>query len=695
MKYTRKVRSLSFRKAQISLFIGSLTALCCMLGVLPSAFAAAATYRANEVLISVAPDSDTPEAAQKIAAYGTILRYIPDLHMYRIRLAPTRAAGDPVANAIPALKVLPEVRSAEPNYIRHIFSNPNDTYYSLQYGPKRVQADLGWGIWQPRQQVIIAVLDTGVDSGHPDLTNKILRDANGVVGYDAATAQRNTALDVYGHGTHVAGIAAAQVNNNGGVVGIAGWNGQAGNSDAHFIKIMPVRVLGSDGSGDDATIADGITWAVDHGARVINMSLGSTGYTDVLNNACQYAWGRGCIVCAAAGNDGLSDINYPAADPNVLAVAATDRNDQLTDYTNYGSWVNVAAPGGANNGADQIYSTMPTYNTNVSGFTYSLNYDYLSGTSMSTPFVAGEAALLMSQNPSLTNAQIYSLIVTKVDAYTRIFGERLGAGAGRINVYQALLAAAPSAPPLTAPLSGVFFQNARSGQLALWSMSGQTVNYGRVVNLTPSPNWNLVAEADMNADGQTDLIFQNSQSGQIAVWYMNGVTVLGSALFSATPGGGWQVTGAGDFNGDGQIDLVFQNAQTHQVAVWFLNGTTLIGGGLLNAAPDSGWNVVGVADITGSGRRDILFQNSASGQLAYWTVTGQTVTGSALIANIPGANYRVVALTDLNGDNNPDLAFQNTQTGQTAVWFLNGVVLQGGGLTSLRPDAGWKAAGPR
>ena len=695
MQSTRRVHSFSFEKAPISLFIGAIVALCCGLSALPSAAATAAAYRANEVLLSVAPESDTPDEAKRITAYGTILRYVPDLHLYRIRLTPTRAAGDPVLAAVPILNRLPEVRSAEPNYIRHLFSTPNDALYSRQFAPARVQADLAWGIWQPKQQVVIAIVDTGVDSNHPDLTHKILRDANGVVGYDAINAQRSPALDVYGHGTHVAGIAAAQTNNGAGVAGIAGWNGQAGNSDAHFIKIMPIRVLGADGTGDDSTIADGITWAVDHGARVINLSLGSTGYTDVLNNACQYAWNRGCILCAAAGNDGLSAVNYPAADNNVIAVAATDRNDTLTSYSNYGSWVQVAAPGGGDSTVDQIYSTMPTYDTHVANFSYTLNYDYLSGTSMATPFVAGEAAMIMSQNPTLTNAQVYNLILTRVDPYTAYFGQTIGFGAGRISVYKALLAAGTGTVVVTPPLSGIFFQNAQSGQIALWSMSGQTVTGGRTVNFTPAANWNLVAEADMNADGQTDLLFQNSQSGQVAVWYMSGGGVIGSATFPQVPGANWQVVGAGDFNADGQVDLIFQNSQTHQAAVWLMNGTNLIGGGLVNATPAAGWSVVGVADLTGGGRRDVVFQNTASGQIAYWTLQGQKVAASGTLANIPGANYRVIGLTDLNGDNNPDLVFQNTQTGQIAVWYLNGVVFEGGGLASLTPLAGWNAVGPR
>ncbi len=226
MQHNRISLVRSFQRARINLCVGALAALYGSLGGLSAAQAATDTYRPNELIVSVSPASDGPAEAQKLAAYGKILRYIPDLHAYRIQLAPTRAAGDPVVNATPILKSLPEVRTAEPNYIRHIFSTPNDTYYNLQYGPPRIQANLAWGIWKPKQQVIIAIMDTGVDVNHPDLTNKILRDANGILGYDALAGQRSNALDVYGHGTHVAGIAAAQVNNATGVVGIAGWNGQ-------------------------------------------------------------------------------------------------------------------------------------------------------------------------------------------------------------------------------------------------------------------------------------------------------------------------------------------------------------------------------------------------------------------------------------------------------------------------------------
>src|SRR5262249_6312369 len=159
-----------------------------------------------------------------------------------------------------------------------------------------------------------------------DLTNKILRDASGIVGFNSFKNKRDDALDDYGHGTHVAGIAAAQSNNGTGIAGIAGWSGQPG-SDAQSVKIMPVKVLDNTGSGTSASVASGITWAADHGARVINLSLGGSSSDSTQANAVAYAWSKGCVIVAAAGNWSTSDMFYPAGYTNVISVAATDSTD--------------------------------------------------------------------------------------------------------------------------------------------------------------------------------------------------------------------------------------------------------------------------------------------------------------------------------------------------------------------------------
>lgn len=225
--------------------------------------------------------------------------------------------------------------------------------------------------------VVIAIVDTGVDLDHPDLKDKI------VDGYDFVSDDDDP-MDQNGHGTHVAGIAAAATENG---VGIAGA--------APSAKIMPVRVLGTVGSGDQATIVRGIKWAADHGAKVINMSLGETGLMSrllkggVLNPAIQYAHGKGAVVVAAAGNEGTAKQPYKPT-TQVLVVGASDAQGQPASFSNFGAQDAVSAPG------VKILSTLPTYKTpetlkNTSG------YGALDGTSMAAPYVSGLAALLVGQ----------------------------------------------------------------------------------------------------------------------------------------------------------------------------------------------------------------------------------------------------------------------------------------------------------
>ncbi|HZO87484.1 MAG TPA: S8 family serine peptidase, partial [Chthonomonadaceae bacterium] len=415
----------------------------------------------GEVVVGLRPESDSLGIAQRLSDFGASTSHLHAIHAYRLRLRP----GLSIDTALAQLRQRPEVLYAEPNHILHIFATPNDYYYGQQYGPQKVQANLAWGLWNPQTTVVIAIVDTGIDNTHPDLTNKIYRDVNGIVGYNGFTELRSNALDDNGHGTHCAGIAAAQINNGVGVAGIAGWNGQANSSDADHIKLMPVKVMDNTGSGTDISVANGIIWAADHGAKVISMSLGSDTSSDTMANAVQYAWSKGCVIAAAAGNSGSSAFSYPGAYPNVISVAATDNTDTLASFSNYGSWVSVAAPG------VNIVSTTPTYSTG-----WPLNYASASGTSMATPHVAGEAALLLAQNPNLTNSQVYNLIIGNVDPYVPNGTHTLATGRGRINVYRALLAATPAttAPNVPANLAAA----TGSGQVYLaWNPSTGATGY--------------------------------------------------------------------------------------------------------------------------------------------------------------------------------------------------------------------------
>ena len=405
-----------------------LTAAGCAVGVPPArAQKVAATFAPDEVLFALRPR--TQFAATGISRkLGGISGYQIALNAYRAAVAP----GHTVQDTIAALKQNPDVLYAEPNYTLTALRSkpqPNDSYFSQQYAPQLTQADAAWGIWQPATPVTIAIVDTGVDSTHPDLKNKMLRDSKGaVIGYNALDKSSN-ALDDHYHGTHCAGIAAAEGNNSLGVAGIAGWDFGA----THYVQVMPVKVLDKNGSGYTSGVADGIIWAADHGAKVISLSLGGPDSSDTMSAAIAYAWNKGAIIVAAAGNDGVNTKFYPAGSDHVISVGATDSGDALTSFSNYGDWVKVAAPG------LNIFSTLPNG-----------KYGYLSGTSMAGPHVAGEAALLFAQFPTLSNDAVSALILAQTDPIAA-GSHALSASAGRINVYKALTAAGATggsgAPP--------------------------------------------------------------------------------------------------------------------------------------------------------------------------------------------------------------------------------------------------------
>jgi thermitase len=355
---------------------------------------------------------------------GTITAQNPPIRSFVVKLAPNLTMQD----AGEFLRALPGVRYVEPNYLAFAFATPNDPSFSQQYGPQRIQANLAWDIWQPQRTVYIAIIDTGIDSNHPDLTNKMRRHSNGMV-YGWNTLNNTTnALDDNGHGTHCAGIAAAEINNGVGIAGVAAWNPNVANSRA-YVQLMPVKVLSSSGSGSLDAVARGITWAADNGAHILSLSLGAGSGAQQLQDAVNYAWNRGCLVVVAAGNGGSSSPQYPAYYTNCIAVAATDSSDRLASFSQYGSWVDIAAPG---------VNILATYPNN--------QYRSLSGTSMACPHVAGAAAVLWSHNPSLTNAQLRSALETNVDSYQPYNGRTIAPNAGRLNVYRALQAVGGGGP---------------------------------------------------------------------------------------------------------------------------------------------------------------------------------------------------------------------------------------------------------
>ncbi|GAB4098273.1 S8 family serine peptidase [Sinomonas halotolerans] len=257
----------------------------------------------------------------------------------------------------------------------------------------------------------VAVLDTGVDDDHPDITPKVVGSAN-----FSGTASND---DFYGHGTHVAGIIAATANNSIGVAGVC-----------PSCTILDVKVLNDSGSGSFSAIAAGIDWAVGQKAKVINMSLGSRFSSTTLETAVKKAWAAGVVIVAAAGNTGAQGKVYPGAYTNVIAVAATDNNDEKASFSTYSAkWVDVAAPGAS------IYSTLPNHPFAMESNGRSKDYDIASGTSMASPVVAGTVALAWSVRPSANNSTVRSVVEATADPIS-------GTGSywihGRVNAYAAV-----------------------------------------------------------------------------------------------------------------------------------------------------------------------------------------------------------------------------------------------------------------
>ncbi len=376
-------------------------------------------YVPGELVVGLEPASEAELAKLALQFVGIVRDYNPAIESYVVQLPPFTSMEDTAQ----FLKSLPGVRYVEPNYIVYAIATPNDPGYSQQYGLQRIQANLAWDIWQPQRTVYIAIIDTGVAYNHPDLVNKFRRHSNGTI-YGWNTLNNSTnANDDNGHGTHCAGIAAAEINNGTGIAGVAAWNPSVPNS-RDYVQIMPVKVLSSSGSGSLSSVANGITWSADNGAHVLSLSLGGSSGSQQLLDAVNYAWNRGCLIVVAAGNGGSSSYQYPAAYTNCIAVAATDSSDRLASFSQYGSWVDIAAPGVA------IYSTWPS-NT----------YRTLDGTSMACPHVSGAAALVWSHAPNLTNQQLRTILETNVDPYQPYSGRTIAPNAGRLNVYRALQAA--------------------------------------------------------------------------------------------------------------------------------------------------------------------------------------------------------------------------------------------------------------
>jgi subtilisin family serine protease len=300
-----------------------------------------------------------------------------------------------------------DVEYVEPDFTAQALGTSNDPYFvqGSQWHLSKILAPTAWDTTTGSSAQPVAVIDSGVRASHPDLAAKVL------TGYDFV-AMDNEANDENGHGTAVAGTISPASNNLVGVCGVA-WSN----------PILPVRVLDANGSGNYSAIANGIIYAADRGAKVINLSLGGTSSSRALQDAINYAWNKQCVLVAAAGNNGSNVAFYPAACNNVVAVSATSISDTRPSWSNFGSYVDVSAPG---------VDILSVYGSD--------QYAVWNGTSFSSPVTSGVVALMAAANSTLTNAQLVDLLIKNSDDIGAA-GYDVYYGYGRVNASRAVTAA--------------------------------------------------------------------------------------------------------------------------------------------------------------------------------------------------------------------------------------------------------------
>ena len=527
-----------------------------------------------------------------------------------------------ISNVLENYKSDPNVEYASLNHFYSTSTIPDDPYYSTQWAHQNINSEPAWDI-EKGDGTVISVIDTGVEYSNQDLAGNMLADCNGGcpqgTGYNFVNVNMsifddpsldplpgenyypsNNPLDVHGHGTHVSGIIAAVSNNSMGVAGTC-WN----------CKIMPLKALFGYMSNETGTwqayaggytsdIAEAVYYAIDNNVSVISMSFGSyVNETEdpTLYNATLAAANSGIILVAAAGNDNTSQKLYPAAWPHVIAVAATTSSDNKASFSNYGSWVDVSAPG---------YNISSTYIGD--------SYAYMSGTSMAAPFVSGLAGLILSRNPSLAKAEVDSLIIDNarnIDANNPSYVGMLGSGL--INLFQSVELTPDTDWPMfkqNPTHSGYISSAAPDTNNLLWKTFINTTKVSNAAASSPTLADGIIYAGRALTDNATvGLVAVNATTGQV-IWNYN-ITGIGASVVS-TPavGYGRVFFGSGNFN-------VYALNKTNGNLLWRYNTT-----GLVLGSPTFFDQKVYIASFTGNLYALNATTSNPNGELIWSTNVG-------------------------------------------------------------------------
>jgi len=529
----------------------------------------------------------------------------------------------PVEAVVDQFNELEWVEYAEPNYLYQVTATPNDTYFSSHqwylkdsssYG---IETETAWDTQTGSNGVIVGVIDTGIDYNHPDLNGNMWPTGNG--GWDFVNNDDNP-MDDHGHGTHCAGIVAAETNNATGVAGIAGgWGATPGT------QLMALKAFNSGGTGDASDIVNAINWAVTEDADILSMSFTSTSSSSNIQTALNNAYTAGLVSVAAAGNDNIAPIPfsaYPAKYSNVIAVTSTTSSGAKSGFANYGTWVDIAAPGSS------IYST----EWPGSGYTYK------SGTSMACPAVAGVAALLKAQYPAWDKDKIMGRLTSTaqdVDSLNSCYVNKIGNGLLNAN----------------SALGSMFWSD--------WSSNGRTSS-----NVSMVEFGGKLYQAVKGSSTGTVYTRSSANGTSWSAWVGNGktssdvtMTVFGAKLYQAIRG-----YSTGTIYTRSSMDGLSWSS-------WVGNGKTA-GNVSMYVFNDGGGDDLFQA-VRGAGADDIYTRSSANGtDWSAWTKNGKTAGDVSMYDFNPGGNRLYQAVRGLGAD---DVYTRYTSDGSSwSNWSKNG-----------------------